>query len=235
MKAHCSTFFLGVLLVCFLIFPMSAAAIPALGVGPGEPGSPGTYLGPYPSGEDLYQLVFANSFVGGGGGFLIDSDGGEITIWYGADNGRVNLDMPVYLATDSANWNNTWTFTPDGGTALDFVSNPALSVATYKPPIHAVNLGSINNPEGGGDWYDLDVGEFGAGKNMSFYAMTGILNAPEIEPGEWVYAATLTLNPGEVDQFSPPTTAATTPIPGTALLFGAGLAGLLGFRRRFKK
>lgn len=217
---------LAVFASCFLLFPISASAIPALGVAPGAPGSEGTYFGPYPSDDDLYQLVFADTFVGGEGGFAMPTTGGELSIWYGANNGIVDEDKDVYLLTTSLS-GNSFAFSVDDDN-LQFEPQPELDVASYRPPIHGVNLGSIS----GEGWTRLTAGEFGT-DGKEFWVLTGIIKYSGFELGGWMYAATT--NSSVVDQFSPQTTSSTVvPEPTALLLVASGLIGLAGFRRRFK-
>ena len=214
---------LAVFACYFLLFPISASAIPALGVAPGAPGNGGTYFGPDPSNDDLYQLVFADTFVGGEGGFAMPTTGGQLSIWYGANNGIVDEDKDVYLLTTSLS-GDSFTFNGE-----DFQFQPNLDKASYKPPIYGVNLGSISD----GGWAHLTEGEFGIG-GKEFWVLTGIIEYSGFGLGDWMYAATT--NSPVVDQFSPQTTSSTVvPEPTTMLLLSSGLIGLAGFRRRFRK
>jgi hypothetical protein len=220
-----TTAIVTILLSCFIFFPVSSFAIPILGVAPGEPGSGGVYFGPTPS-PSSYQWVFADTFVGGTDGFAMPSNGGLLSIWYGSNNGSPNLNDKLWLATTSAAGDG-FTF---GGS--DFSRHNELSVASYKENVYALDLGTINNPNIG-TWERLTAGEFGTGKK-EFYVLTLPIEYSGFEAEDWMYAAVAN---SPVSAFSPKTTSATAPEPGTMILLGTGLVGLAGLGRKklFKK
>jgi hypothetical protein len=207
----------AILLSCFLLLPVSAIAIPTLGVAPGTP----------------TDSSYANLSYDG---FPIGLDGGQITIWYGSDSGNINYDPTVndlWLLTTSANGDG---FSFEG---IDFIKNNDLSVASYKPDVYGVNL--TNAYEFTDDWTQLDTTfysyEFGDGANKEFYYLTGNLDVGTagLVIGDWMYAV---LEGNSVDDFSPKTTSSmATPEPASMLLLGSGIVGIVGFKRKkfFKK
>jgi hypothetical protein len=215
---------LGCFLALILLCPMSVLAIPTLGVAPGAPGAPyGAYFGPSPGD---YAETFADVFVSGGtGGFVMPDSGEELTIWYGSNDGTVDTNVNIWLASNYSGV-ESFTFNP----TLSFASNDLLSVASYKEPIWGVPL-----PSSAG-WDTLEnnglegVVEFDTGGKLFYYLTGTIQYSGNFEVGDWMYAAILD---GEtVVDFSPKTSSATAPEPATILLLGAGLVGVAAFGRR---
>ena len=221
---------LGCFLGLMLLFPVSVLAIPTLGVAPGAPGSPGTYLGS--STDASYLGVFADTFLNlpGGDGFLVPSTGTyDITIWFGVNTGTAPDDVYIYLATDAADGGS---FTFEGNL---FTLNNSLSVADYKPDVYGLNLGTLGSSPYG-TWSPLDKGAF---EPQDFYYLTGEIDVGDsLEAGEWLFAVADINGRGGIGggEFSPKTTSSTAPEPATMLLLGSGLIGLAGFgRKKFKK
>ena len=220
-KTIAKIYLTAILLGCFLLLPVSAIAIPTLGVAPGTP----------------TDSSYANLSYDG---FPIGLDGGQITIWYGSDSGNINYDPNVndlWLLTTSANGDD-FSFM-SGSQTLNFEPANDYSVASYKDPVYGVNL--TNAYEFTDDWTPLDTTfysyEFGDGANKEFYYLTGNLDVGTagLVIGDWMYAV---LEGNSVDAFSPKTTSThATPEPATMLLLGSGIVGIVGFGRKkfFKK
>jgi hypothetical protein len=228
MKKTITSFFLIIVtFVCFILLPISASAIQSLGVAPGEPGSGGTYFGPTPN-SSPYQSVFADQFLGGGGGFAMPSSGGLLSIWYGSSEGSPDPNKEIWLATTAAG-GGSFKF---GGIGFGTQPDNNLAVASYKPDVYGLSLGTLNAPNTSlGSWVSLDTGEFGTGKK-EFYVLTNTIEYSNFESGDWMYAA---ITGSDVSDFSSRTTSTTTPVPATVWLFGSSLLGLSWLRRRYKK
>ena len=224
-KINLACIYMVILLSFCLLLPISAGAIPCLGVAPGAPGSGGTYFGPEPTGDDLYQLVFADNFVGGTDGFVFT--GGPLSVWYGDDSGKLDTRREIYLLTNSASASAAWTFGEQS-----FAEQILPGINSYKPtPFWGIQLPDVSG------WTALTAGEFGTG-DKKFLVITDEMNAPGFASGEWLFAAAFDIkpNPGlELYRTSPRTTSSTAPAPSAMILLGTGLIGLVGIRRKFKK
>ena len=207
----------GVLVGLFMLFPISASAIPFSGLY----GETGTFFGPAPG--EPYQQEHASVFLGGEGGFGL-SLGPEqyIGVWFGDDSGKFKnqifnvAESELYLLTTSAD------------STISFDSMPFMSVDTdpdkitgYKPfPYTGVSLGLVSEIIGGtaAGWELIEDGEF-ASDGKVFYEYTGVLEA-DLAIGDRFFTAILVPG-GSLDLVAamPNTTSGVaTPEPTTMLL-----------------
>ena len=220
-------------------FPLSAEAIPSLGVAPAI-----TEWGIYYGSEDPeneWLAVFADEFLGVAEvGYALPS-GGELSIWYGGREGKVDPDLDIWLLTTSSAWDG---FTFEGEDFADLESEWD-KINQYGSEYYGLSLGSINsiNPElaalglswqtvsqyGGENYENIMDGFVG----NDFYFLTGTIETPGFELDDWLFAYV-----PATEEKSPKTASATAtvvPEPSAVLLIGTGLIGLGIFRRRFRK
>ena len=98
---------LSAFLAVMFLFPMSALAIPNLGVAPSA-GTGGIYNFPQGPGDPDYDEAYIKYFVGDNyldwgtnNGFFLPESGGSLTVWYGGDTAT-----EVLVATNSAAGDN---------------------------------------------------------------------------------------------------------------------------------
>lgn len=217
-------------------------AIPSLGVAPSHD-SYGIYNGP----SEDYLNYFADEYVnyGGDASFIMTASGNKLTVWFGADNGKVDKDVDIYLATNSLN-GNAFTFGGNNFTTLLDGNDEGDQANGYKPlPYSGVSLGSIND---GGGWEKIfDTYDGDSNNNLwagTWYMYTAIIEYANFEIGDWMFAIADNTGNGVFnngkDSFSPHTTSSTggsTPVPepATLLLMGIGLIGFAGVRKKITK
>lgn len=228
-------------LFLFTFYPVSASAIPELGVAP-SPDEEQVYYGDYAD----YLDYFAAYFLPGTDGFSMPFSSGSLTVWFGFNDGfsadEKNID--VYLATDSLSGGsfkfNGTTFGTIGVTKGQADGYKDVDPDTAGTQYYAINLGSIND----GGWTPAPSDSpFYDGSSKEFYFYTGTIEYSDFLFGEeWMFSlADIGGFVGQfdngVDAFSPKTASTShepIPEPATIFFFGTGLIGIgvLG-RKRF--
>ncbi len=238
-----SLFLLTAFLAVVFLFPVSASAIPSLGVAPGAPGTSGTYyyetgspdsyeqLEPLNPNNPDYRWTFADTFIGINGvnqGFQMPGSGGSLTVWYGDPNRNVNTDVNIILATNSSYATNSgFSF---GGTS--FAALPENNQADeYGTSYWGVNLGNVSS-----SGWSLLYSSYGWSGTWYVYSADVVYD--DFGLNDWMFAIADFADDGftiGTDLFSAKTTSSSNypvPEPATMLLLGIGLIGMAGIGRK---
>jgi hypothetical protein len=205
----------------FLLFSISAEAVPKLGV----------------IDTDLLAASGGTTPVGMDG-FKFPDDG-RITVWWGNESGGIDQNAEVWIVTN-AGLGSTFTVGSEEYTLDTLISGTSKSgnIDGYSQPYYGANLGSTNSNE---LWTlaDSSTAPDLVGGGGIFYLLNGVFEG-SLSEGDWIFAVA-DMNNYEIifengtDLFSPKTTSSVVPEPGTIILLGAGLVGLGILGRRKSK
>ncbi len=215
-------------ILCFLIlFANSAGAIPHLGV------------------IDTYLLENWDANVPFEGPFAYPGSG-EITVWWGNEEGAADPNVEIFIATATAadgipDDDFSFTTATSIHTEVGEVENPPSQWGNTNlyDPNYMISLGSVTSNSA---WVDastvLDpITHPLLADDGQFYLLSGTFEGTFPAGVSWIYAMADTGGETGVfdngkDEFSPPTMSTVVPEPSTVLLIGIGLIGLGIFRRK---
>lgn len=131
---------------------------------------------------DIWNTLWMNLLPWGGDtpGFIMPASGGQLTVWYGAADGVVDLDVNIYLATNSAAGDS---FNFDGNEFGIVTEDESNTAGGYKPlPYYGVLLGPVSD---GDNWEVLPED---AGWSGTWYIYTGTIEYSDFLLEEWMFA-----------------------------------------------